>query len=220
MSLGNIFLVRHAESKHNVDKDFQQLDPPLTAAGSTAAMQFGTTFPFSDTVGVVLSSPSQRAIETALAAFSNILDRRYFEPSSGKGIEEGAILVVDLDAQEQSSLPCDTCSDRETLRHMFPLLDFSRLPGGEEKAWTSKTGRYSAEKEAIEARVVRLRQTLEDLLTSQQSHSRRDVVVVTHGVFMRSLTGDSIIDLPRPGYATCHLRREIENQPPSLVATG
>ncbi|ETN44037.1 uncharacterized protein HMPREF1541_10902 [Cyphellophora europaea CBS 101466] len=218
MSLGDVFLVRHAESQHNVDKNFQQLDPPLTTAGSAAATQFGSTFPFSDTVGVVLSSPSQRAIQTALAAFSNILERRYFEPSSGKGIDEGATLVIDLDAQEQSTLPCDTCSDRETLLHMFPLLDFSRLPGGEEKAWKSKTGRYSAEKEVIEARVVRLCETLEGLLASQQSHSRRHVVVVTHGVFMKALTGDSNIDLPRPGYAAYNLRWEKEDRPPRLVA--
>lgn len=218
MPRGKIFLGRHAESQHNVDKDFQQLDPPLTGAGTNAATHLGSTLPFSDAVGVVLSSASQRAIQTALAAFSNVLDRRYFEPASGKGIEGGAPLVIDPDAQEQSSLPCDTCSDQKALLQMFPLLDFSRLPSGEEAAWRSNTGLYSAHDDAIKARVLRLCETLDSLLMWCENRSRRNVVVVTHGVFMRALTCNSNIDLPRPGYATYCIRKENDDGRAILVS--
>merc|ERR1711939_717424 len=52
-----------------------------------------------------MSSPSRRAIQTAFSIFRNVLDRRYFDPASGNGVEAGAVFIVDPDAQERSALP-------------------------------------------------------------------------------------------------------------------
>jgi len=218
MSGSKVFLLRHAESQHNVDKNFEQLDPALTDSGIKAAVHLGSTFPQPEAVGVVLSSPSQRAIQTALAAFPHVLDRRYFEPTSGKGVEAGAILIVDPDAQERSSLPCDTCSDRKSLQEMFPCIDFSQLPSGEDATWRSKTGFYSEQDEAVKARAVRLRQTLESLVTLCENPSRPNVVVVTHGFFMKALTDNGSIDLPRPGWAAYRIQMGNNDGSVILVA--
>ena len=53
MSGSKVFLLRHAESQHNVDKNFQRLDPALTESGTTAAGQLGSSFPEPGSVGVV-----------------------------------------------------------------------------------------------------------------------------------------------------------------------
>lgn len=218
MSRSTVFLLRHAKSQHNVDKNMEQLDPALTTSGTEAATRLGSQFPESDSVGVILSSPSQRAIQTALAAFPHILDQRYFESSSGKGVKGGALFMVDADAQERSSLPCDTCSDRETLQGMFPFLDFSPLSHGEEAEWRMKTGLYSEQDDAVKKRAVSLRQTLRSLVRSIQDSPRPNVVVVTHGGFMKALTEDSSIDLARPGWAAYHIQGEDADGKASLVA--
>lgn len=207
MSGSKVFLLRHAESQHNVDKNFGRLDPALTESGTKAAEQLGSSFPEPDSVGVILSSPSQRAIQTAFAIFPDVLDRRYFDPASGNGVEAGAVFIVDPDAQERSALPCDTCSTRESLQQMFPYLDFSHLSDAEDAAWRSKTGTYSEHDEAVKTRAMRLRETLEKLMASCEGSSRPSVAVVTHGVFMKALTNDSSIDLPRPGWAAYHIQK-------------
>ncbi|KAL6240253.1 hypothetical protein RBB50_012858 [Rhinocladiella similis] len=127
-----IFVVRHAESKHNVDKNFNQLDPGLTALGVQQAEKLGRTFPDPESVSLTLTSPLRRAIQTTLSAFPNILDKGYFDAQSGQGVE----LLIDADAQERSDLPCDTGSDRDTLEKSFPSLDFSSLP----ENWPLKNG--------------------------------------------------------------------------------
>lgn len=218
MSESKVILVRHAESQHNVDKNFDRLDPALTESGTEAAKSLGIHFPQPQSVGVVLSSPSQRAIQTALAAFPHVLDRRYFDPASGLGVEAGATFLVDPDAQERSALPCDTCSDRESLQRWFPFLDFSLLPGGEGAAWRSNTGFYSEHDDAVKERAARLRRTLGTLLASREQSPRPNVAVFTHGVFMKALTGDDSIDVPRPGWATYHVQMDNTDGTATLVA--
>ncbi|KAK5053769.1 hypothetical protein LTR84_001730 [Exophiala bonariae] len=207
MSGSKVFLLRHAESQHNVDKNFERLDPTLTESGTRAAEQLGLTFPESDSVGIVLSSPSQRAIQTAFAVFSKVLDQRYFDPASGNGVEAGAVFIVDPDAQERSALPCDTCSTRESLQQVFPYLDLSTLSDAEDAPWRSKTGSYSDQDEAVKTRATRLRETLQKMVVSCGKSSRPNVALVTHGVFMKALTNDSSIDLPRPGWAAYRIQK-------------
>ena len=191
-----IFVVRHAESKHNVDKNFNQLDPGLTALGVQQAEQLGRIFPDPDCVGLILTSPLQRALQTTLSAFSNILDKRYFDSQSGQGVNGGVELLIDADAQERSDLPCDTGSDRDTLGKTFPYLDFSTLP----ENWPLKDGPYTPDDEALRARAGKLRQRLRELVESLND-TKKTIVVVTHGVFMKFLTQDENIDLPKAGWS-------------------
>jgi broad specificity phosphatase PhoE len=183
-----IYLVRHAESAHNVSKDFNHRDPGLTETGFAQAAALAETFPALTSIGVILSSPLTRTIETALAAYSGILSK-----------EEGAAkLILDPDLQERSDLPCDTGSDVAVLEAKFPGLDYSPLGEG----WHAKTGGYTADDEAVAARAERVRKKLLRVARELEASGseRKDVVVVTHGVFMKFLTEDESIDLPKAGW--------------------
>ncbi|KAN0102593.1 phosphoglycerate mutase-like protein [Hyaloscypha variabilis] len=195
---GRVHLVSHAEAVHNVEKDFSRLDPELTPLGKQQAAALATTFPYANDIGSIVSSPLRRTIQTTLLAFSNVLDRRYYAQGSGKGIEGGAELILDPGLQERSALPCDTGSESAVLEREFPELDFSVLKEG----WTRKEGGFGADDEAVEKRAEGVRRGLKDRVEALRGGERRDVVVVTHGVFMKFLSGDHSIDLPKAGWKT------------------
>ena len=203
---GRIHLVRHAESVHNIDKDFNRRDPELTHLGSQQAEILGRTFPYSDKVGVVITSPLRRTIQTTLLAFTDVLDKSYYDRGSGKGIDRGAELVLDPDLQERSSLPCDTGSDRQALEVTFPTLDFSTLL----PEWLSKEGLYSADDNAVSLRARKVRGQLSERIRKLKDGERRDAVVVTHGVFMKHLSGDLGIDLPKAGWESYTIKEDEE----------
>ncbi|CEL09251.1 hypothetical protein ASPCAL12390 [Aspergillus calidoustus] len=191
-----VHLVRHAESVHNVSKDFSQFDPDLTPLGLRQAAQLVQSFPFAPQVGAIITSPLRRAVQTTLAAFPHILDERYFDPESGNGIKNGATLILDPDLQERSALPCDTGSTSEILETAFPRLDIKGLA----KGWQVKEGLYSPDDKAVEERAKRARSRIAAISEDLKSQERTDVVVVTHGVFMKVLSGDQNIDLPKAGW--------------------
>jgi broad specificity phosphatase PhoE len=191
-----IHVVRHAESEHNVSKDFSILDPSLTPLGRQQAENLGSTFPYPDTVWLVISSPLQRTIQTTLLAFTKVLDKRYYEDGSGNGVEGGAELLLDPDLQERSALPCDTGSDRKVLEKAFPTLDFTTLSSG----WPSKEGAYAADDSAVDERARRVRELVRKRADQLKDSKKRDIVIVTHGVFMKFLVGDQEIDLPKAGW--------------------
>lgn len=200
-----IYLVRHAESEHNVSKDFSQPDPALTPLGLQQAVELGATFPYSSQVAIILTSPLRRAIQTTLSAFPHVLDKQYFEPGSEQGIENGAKLVFDADLQERSVLPCDTGSDRAVLEEAFPRLNFQGLKQG----WHAKEGIYSEIDEAVKERARRVRAKLADL-SSQLEGEQKDILVVTHGIFMKFLTEDWQIDLPKAGWKEFTVKKDSE----------
>jgi broad specificity phosphatase PhoE len=193
-SKSTIYLLRHAESAHNVSKDFNHRDPGLTETGFAQAAALATTFPSLSSIGVILSSPLTRAIETALAGFGTIFSKEE------QGAAAAAKLILDPDLQERSDLPCDTGSDVAVLETRFPGLDYSPLSG--EGSWHAKTGAYTADDEAVAARAERVRGKLLRLARELEASGseRRDVVVVTHGVFMKFLAEDETIDLPKAGW--------------------
>ena len=193
---GRIQLVRHAEAVHNVDHDFSHIDPALTPLGSQQAENLGRTFPDSARVGLIITSPLRRTIQTTLLAFANVLDKRYYAQGSGHGVEGGAKLRTDPDLQERSALPVDTRSDRATLEIAFPGLDFSTL----NSAWLSKEGFYAADDNAVNERARKVRGDVRKRIVELNGNERKDIVVVTHGVFMKFLSGDQAIDLPKAGW--------------------
>ncbi|XRM46695.1 hypothetical protein ABZX51_009724 [Aspergillus tubingensis] len=193
-----VHLVRHAESAHNVTHDFSQLDPELTPLGLQQAIGLGQLFHSAPQVAVIITSPLKRAVQTTLTAFPHILDKRYFDPESGQGVEKGAVLLLDPDLQERSALPCDTGSPTRVLETAFPRLGFQDLAEG----WQVKEGLYSPADEAVEERARRVRSRIAAVCEDLQHQGRTDVVVVTHGVFMRFLVGDSDIDLPKAGWVS------------------
>lgn len=209
---GRIHLVRHAESLHNVDKNFSRLDPGLTSLGKQQAASLSDTFPHSNDVGTVISSPLTRTIQTTLLAFPKVLDKRYYEKGvrEDKGIEGGAELVLDPLLQERSAEGCDTGSELKVLEGEFPSLDFSSLPDG----WTSKEGVCAVDDEAVESRASTVREGLRERVAKLKTErgERKDVVVVTHGVFMKFLSGDKEIDLPKGGWKTFEVWEDGEGR--------
>lgn len=171
-----IYVVRHAESEHNVSKDFSHRDPPLTSLGVSQATALRTAFP-SVPIAAIITSPLNRAIETTLAGFSPTIDK-------------GARLIIDRDLQERSDLPCDTGSDVAKLKEKFQGLDFGEL----DKGWWKKEGGYGAGDDVVKDRAGRVREKL--LVLAE----RGNIVVVTHGVFMKFLVEDETIDLPKAGW--------------------
>lgn len=193
MAEPQVHLVRHAEAVHNVNNDYSCRDPELTQGGKQQARDLCRSFPRSQHVGLVITSPLRRAIETTLHAFPNILDLRYFDRGSGSGVVKGAKLLIEPDVQERSALPCDIGSDKHFLESLFPKLDFSNLPAD----WPLKEGPYSIDEKEIDARASRFRHRLKEQIDNMDDEERRDVVIVTHAGFMRDLLGDQDIELPR-----------------------
>lgn len=203
-----IHLVRHGESEHNVSLDMSQLDPPLTTLGHTQASQLVSKFPSPERIAVILSSPLRRAIQTSLAGFPHVLDKRYFDPSSDLGVENGITLTLEPDLQERSALPCDTGSERHVLEKDFPNLTLEELSEG----WQTKAGQYAADDDSVALRAARTRERLRHLSLALRGKERRDVVVVTHGMFMKFLSGDGDIDLPKAGWKSYTISNDEEDR--------
>lgn len=210
-----IIIVRHAESVHNVTKDFSQLDPPLTSLGVEQASSISKNLLSAGNIATIISSPLRRALQTTLAGFSTVLDKQYFDKSSGQGIDGGARLSLDPDLQERSDLPCDAGSSASELAKAFPGLSFGDL--GEE--WLMKSGRYAPNDDAVRERAERVRKSLFETAKRLENKEQKDIVVVTHGVFMKFLTGDQEIDLPKAGWRVYTIERE-STEKYVLVAQG
>ncbi|KAJ6187760.1 hypothetical protein N7519_002668 [Penicillium mononematosum] len=198
-----VHLVRHAESTHNVSKDMSQLDPGLTSRGFEQATRLAQTFPHAPQVGVILTSPLRRTIQTTLAAFPHVLNKRYFDQDSEHGIENGATLILDPNLQERSALPCDTGSTSPALEKDFPGLGVKGLAEG----WQVKEGIYAPEDEAVKERAKRVRSRVAELSDHLKDEERNHIVIVTHGVFMKFLSGDSDIDIPKAGWRSYTLEK-------------
>lgn len=203
-----IYLVRHGESEHNVSKDTSQLDPPLTTLGYAQASQLVSKFPNPERIAIILSSPLRRAIQTSLAGFPHVLDKKYFDPSSEFGIENGVQLALEPDLQERSALPCDTGSELHVLEKDFPSLKLEELSEG----WQAKAGQYAADDDTVALRAARTRERIKRLDLALRGKERRDIVVVTHGVFMKFLSGEGDIDLPKAGWRSYTIGNDEEDR--------
>jgi broad specificity phosphatase PhoE len=142
------------------------LDPALTEEGQRQAEQLLRLFQFHENIGAVFSSPLQRALQTAVLAFGP-----WMPPNA-------RILALPL-AQETSEAPCDTGQDIQALNTAFRAtnVDFKHL----ELGWNSKHGRWSQADSAV-------RQRAEDLKKFLVDRKECEVVLVTHGYFLRYLT--------------------------------
>lgn len=204
-STGHIHLIRHGEAKHNLlqsdgKPNFQQHDPSLTEKGIQQALALCDEFPHLDTTAVVLVSPLIRTLQTALLAFPKLLDKKYYAKGfhgydrlSGKQEwwdmdSEGIELVVKPELQERGGVICDVGNDTRVLQEYFPGVDFSALSHD----WHHKHGIYSAHCETVKMRAAHVRKELLKMLREleKSGSERRNVVVVSHGGFIRSLTGN------------------------------
>ncbi|KAF2180857.1 hypothetical protein K469DRAFT_590724, partial [Zopfia rhizophila CBS 207.26] len=139
---------------------------------------------------------------------SHVLDKRYYDDSSGFGVENGVELTLEPDLQERSALPCDTGSERHVLKKEFLNLGLESLS----ESWQVKVGQYAADDDSVTLRAGRKRKKLEQLNAALRGNERRDIVVVTHGVFMKFLSGEWDIDLPKAGWRSYTICNDKEDR--------
>ena len=87
-----ITLVRHGQAEHNVSRDFQVQDTSLTALGEAQCHELSREFPSKPPVGLLVSSPLRRTIQTTLLGFK-------------KQIESGIKVELLAELQEATELP-------------------------------------------------------------------------------------------------------------------
>lgn len=83
--------------------------------------------------------------------------------------------------QEVGDLACDTGTDEDKLKHEFEgkPVDLTLVHAG----WNSKQGRWAPTEEVIEIRAKEARQWL-------KARPEKEIIVVTHGGLLHSLTED------------------------------
>jgi len=158
--------MRHGQAEHNVDANYALRDPSLTDLGLQQSCEFQYHIrtnhrTLADDIELVVVSPLRRTVQTALNAYSWL-------------IEKGVPFMIDADWQENSTNTCDVGSDPKALKEEFPTLDFSTLSD----PWPAKEGPLNFSQAGIEARANRVRSWL-------KSRPERVIAVVSHAAFLR-----------------------------------
>ena len=169
-------LVRHAQGYHNLSHANEKLpDPDLTPLGESQCRALSTAFPSPEKITHLVASPLRRTLYTCLLSFPDAVSR-------------GLTVLAVPELQENSRSPCDTGSDPSKLQAEFEkgpfadTVDLSRVHEG----WNSKTGRWSPDKAALEARARDARLILRDI--AQESDEDKEIIIVTHGAFLHYFT--------------------------------
>jgi broad specificity phosphatase PhoE len=186
--VGRIHIVRHGHGLHNVDNDSSIPDPELTTEGMVQSGALRRDFPHNDKIGLIITSPLRRSIQTTLLAFADVIDERHYrtvEGGGGGGVPGGVDLVLDPYLQETGGEPCNTGSDRARLKTQWPKLDYSKLLS----PWPLKEGDFSSDEAAVTSRAKKVRHDFKKKIDTLSGNStRKDIVVVTHSGFARELT--------------------------------
>jgi broad specificity phosphatase PhoE len=202
--------MRAAEDGCPLDQGLQIQDSSLTKEGIAAAEAAGASFPRPDTIGLIISSPTPRAVQTALTAFPHILDRRYYDATSRKGVESGVDLLISPLLQPVSVQPRDTNSSIQAVKELMPKNSFNYRTAGEDGDWVLRTGLYTVDDEAVAARAATFRDRAGGSLTLFADLTRKNLVVLTHGSSMKALVQDEDYSLSGAGLAEVEV---IETQP-------
>ena len=120
-------------------------------------------------VDLLMASPMKRTIQTCKIAFA---------PEVERGLR---ILLMPL-AQESSDEPMDTGSSDDEIREVFgDLVDLQRVE--QMPYWNHNVGQFDTTPEARIERARKLRNVL-------RSRPEKNIVLVTHGSFAHSITGN------------------------------
>ncbi|KAL8749818.1 MAG: hypothetical protein Q9184_006654 [Pyrenodesmia sp. 2 TL-2023] len=162
-----VHLVRHAEALHNTNSaHWTTHDPPLTPFGKQQCRELRARFPHHSSIGLLVTSPLCRTIQTTLSAF---------HPEVSRGVK--CVALPEL--QETGSGTCDTGSGAFVLKQAFKNtpIDFNLVTND----WASNKGRWAHEDKAIEARC-------QVVLRWLKSREEDEIVVVSHAGLLRRLT--------------------------------
>ncbi|KAL9109719.1 MAG: hypothetical protein Q9227_005588 [Pyrenula ochraceoflavens] len=186
----SLILVRHAEALHNIHnkcfsaksrkcnlssaQDYSISDPELSAVGieqcGDLRGSLKAKLPSDLAVGLIVSSPMRRTIQTALIALDWLIDC-------------GTPVQFDAKWQENSSKPCDTGSPIAQLKTDFPSVDFSGVDPVYPDKISPSAAQYAFTRSAI---LARAQAALHDLYHRPEEAT----IVVSHSAFMRfAVTG-------------------------------
>ena len=152
-----IWIIRHGQAVHNIQRGYPFPDPPLTKRGYQEASSITIDF----TPDLIVVSPMRRTIETAFTAFGTTVDAN-----------EALPIEVWPDLREAHDAICNHGSPITVLQMEYPHLDFSEC--NSERTYETHT-HADAEK-----RAERVRRRLKE-------HSAQKIVVVTHRGFIAHL---------------------------------
>lgn len=189
-----LHFVRHAQGYHNLGSQFHGLrDPALTPLGekqcATLRSKLLDTYNIDPTkISLITASPLTRTIHTAALVFTDT-----FASLNGFKTKGKEILCLPT-AQETSSYPCDTGSERQVLKIACAKagwpVDLSRLSAD----WIDKSADspYFPTNTKLAARARETRRILlHEGKTLQRSIDQDvEVVLVTHGGLLHYLTED------------------------------
>lgn len=192
-----LHVVRHAEGIHNPNHDTTILDPPLTPKGIQQSERLSHLFPFKDSVGLVITSPLRRTLQTTLFGFQQTLDEKYYSKDSGSGQPKGARLLISPGIQAHSARPCDIGSAQTILQSEFPNLPWDEL--GFDPVFPAKEGLYAPDREALRERGRRFQRLLEEEFAALADTGRPDIAVVSHGGFMKHIVLDEKLAFDQAG---------------------
>lgn len=195
-----LHLVRHAEGIHNPGHDTTILDPPLTEKGIAQCLKLCEDFPFKESVGLVMTSPLRRTLQTARLGFQQTIDEKFYAQGSGAGVQNGATLLLEPDVQAHSARPCDTGSDIAILRSEFYDLPWEILDL--DPTFPAKEGLYASDPESLSLRGARIQRRLEQKFKELKDSKRPDIVVVTHGGFLSSVIGQEKTEVGQARWKT------------------
>ncbi|KAJ7706848.1 histidine phosphatase superfamily [Mycena rosella] len=107
-----IHILRHGQAIHNVQRGYPLRDPPLTDQGIAEARAVSLAFQ----PDLIICSPMVRTIQTALAAFPDLLPLH----------QSKTTLEIWPDLREAHDAICNKGVARTQLAAAYPELDFSR----------------------------------------------------------------------------------------------
>lgn len=173
-----IHLFRHAEAAHNSEDDTSIRDPYLTINGIAQAEQILTTYKFLNQPTLVLVSPLQRALQTALYAFHPIFNKRVTKLYP----QERAPRFLALpQLQEVSENPCDTGISLSSLKKEY--CEYIEFPD----EWFESDERFRKQNTTFANENVLLGKRAKSVLDFLNQSPHEEVIVVTHGDFSHFL---------------------------------
>ncbi|KAJ3769090.1 phosphoglycerate mutase-like protein [Lentinula raphanica] len=150
-----IYLLRHGQAMHNIDKNWPEKDPPLTDFG----IQQSKSVSIPVTPDLVVCSPMKRTIQTMYAILPNIASK-----------PNGEQIPIEIwpNLREATNAPHNNGSPRTEISAAYPLLDFTRC-----------NAEWDYEENTDETAAQRATEVIEELMNRTET----DILVVGHRVF-------------------------------------
>ncbi|KAI0446268.1 phosphoglycerate mutase family protein-like protein [Xylaria telfairii] len=167
-----IHIIRHAHAFNNIPDLTYLRDPKLTERGHKQCQTLAAELAELGEIEVVVASPLQRSIQTALAAFKTYTQSKRI------------MLLAELQ-EVQARSDIGSSLDDLANQYGYERLDYSNIPYN----WTNKSpsSPYAPSKSVVRARATRafLREVCKHYL-----ETNINICVVTHAMYIRNLVQD------------------------------